>query len=85
MPWYLRSIGDRDTHRGELLNQDGTVTAACGIRFRPRPLPHGATALRGEPPEPRPDLPGVPPQCRCPVMRSGEELLVDLHGAVGDR
>jgi hypothetical protein len=33
MAWYLRSIGDRDTHRGTLLHPDGTVTAACGIRF----------------------------------------------------
>ena len=30
MAWYLRSIGDRDTHRGELMHPDGTVTAACG-------------------------------------------------------
>ena len=52
MPWYLRSIGDRDTHRSELLHPDGTVTAACGIRFRPRELLRGAIALRGEPPDP---------------------------------
>lgn len=52
MPWYLRSIGDRDTHRGELLYPDSTVTVACGIRFRPHPLVHGATALQGEPPYP---------------------------------
>jgi hypothetical protein len=36
MAWYLRSIGDRDIHRGTLLHPDGTLTAACGIRFRPR-------------------------------------------------
>jgi hypothetical protein len=36
MAWYLRSIGDRDTHRGAVLHPDGTVTAVCGIRFRPR-------------------------------------------------
>jgi hypothetical protein len=52
MPWYLRSIGDRDTHRGTLLHPDGTVSAACGIRFRPRELLCGATALPGEPPDP---------------------------------
>ena len=52
MAWYLRSIGDRDTHRSELRHPDGTVTATCGIRFRPRELLRGATALRGEPPDP---------------------------------
>ncbi|MGH3426258.1 MAG: hypothetical protein ACRDRI_07550 [Pseudonocardiaceae bacterium] len=41
MPWHLRSIGGRDTHRGELLYPDGTLTAACGIRFRPRELLRG--------------------------------------------
>ena len=30
MAWYLRSIGDRDTHRSELMHPDGMVTAACG-------------------------------------------------------
>jgi hypothetical protein len=52
MAWYLRSIGDRDTHRGAVLHPDGMVTAACGIRFRPRELVVGMTALRGEPPDP---------------------------------
>jgi hypothetical protein len=47
MTWYLRSIGDWDTHRGQLMHPDGTVTAACGISFRPRELLRGATALRG--------------------------------------
>jgi hypothetical protein len=30
MTWYLRSIGDRDAHCGELMHPDGMVTAACG-------------------------------------------------------
>jgi hypothetical protein len=58
MDWYLRSIGDRDTHRGTLLHPDGTVTAACGIRFRPRELVRGATALRGEPADSEQICPG---------------------------
>jgi hypothetical protein len=58
MAWYLRSIGDRDTHRGTLLHPDGTVTAACGIRFRPRELLRGTTALPGEPPDPDQICPG---------------------------
>jgi hypothetical protein len=62
MAWYLRSIGDRDTHRGTLPHPDGTVTAACGIRFRPRELLRGARALRGEPPD---------PDQVCPLCRHG--------------
>jgi hypothetical protein len=38
MTSYLRSIDDHDTHHGEL-TASGTVTASCGIRFKPRPLP----------------------------------------------
>jgi hypothetical protein len=46
--WYLRSMDDHDTHRGELA-ADGTVTAACGVRFQPRPLPLGRVSLPGHP------------------------------------
>lgn len=35
--WYLRSLADQDTHRGEL-RPDGTVVAVCGTAFRPRAL-----------------------------------------------
>jgi hypothetical protein len=49
--WYLRSLCDRDTHRGEL-RHDGTVIALCGITFRPRLLPAGTVALPGQPPDP---------------------------------
>ncbi|MGH3827495.1 MAG: hypothetical protein ACRDQX_10030 [Pseudonocardiaceae bacterium] len=52
MSWYLRSLSDRDTHRAGLLHPDGTVTATCGIRFRPPEFLRGQTALRGEPPDP---------------------------------
>ncbi len=48
MSWYLRSLADRDTHRGEL-NPDGTVAAQCGIRFAPRRLVLGGVALPGHP------------------------------------
>jgi hypothetical protein len=58
MAWYLRSIGDQDTHRGTLQHPDGTVTAVCGIRFRPRELLRGATVLRGKPPDPDQICPG---------------------------
>lgn len=63
MTWFLRSMGDHDTHRGEL-RPDGVVTAVCGLRFTPRPtltvtgqppdqqLIEGPLALRGNPPDP---------------------------------
>ena len=41
MTWYLRSIGDHDTHCGALRPADGTVAALCGVTFVPRPLPFG--------------------------------------------
>ncbi|MGH3779170.1 MAG: hypothetical protein ACRDRO_00700 [Pseudonocardiaceae bacterium] len=49
--WYLQSMGDADTHRGDL-NRDGTVTAACGSRFRPLPLLAGRVSLPCYPPDP---------------------------------
>ncbi|MGH3854430.1 MAG: hypothetical protein ACRETH_12460 [Steroidobacteraceae bacterium] len=48
MNWFLRSLGDRDTHHG-MLGPDQMVTAACGVRFTPRPL---RTSLPGQPPDP---------------------------------
>ena len=52
MSWYLRSLCDHDTHRGEL-RQDGTVVALCGITSRPRLRPAGTVALPGQPCEAR--------------------------------
>jgi hypothetical protein len=60
--WYLRSLGDRDTHRGQL-GDDGVVRAACGAAFKPRPtlritgkppgeLVPAGPALRGNPGDP---------------------------------
>jgi hypothetical protein len=46
--WYLRSMGDADTHCGDP-NGDGTVTAACGSRFHPLRLPTGRLSLSGYP------------------------------------
>lgn len=62
--WYLRTLGDHDTHRGAM-RPDGTVAALCGARFAPRPtlriagppgdqkLITGPLALRGNPPDPQ--------------------------------
>jgi hypothetical protein len=49
--WYLRSMADQDTHRGEL-GADGLVVADCGARFPPFPLPFGRVALPGHPYDP---------------------------------
>ncbi len=60
--WYLRSLGDHDTHCGQL-TEDGLVLACCGVTFTPRPTwqvtgpPPGqftaaGPALRGNPPDP---------------------------------
>lgn len=59
MPWYLRSIADRDTHHGDL-QPDGLVVAACGLVFKPRPLPYDRIALPGAPPDPN----QICPQCQ---------------------
>jgi hypothetical protein len=68
--WFLRSLGDHDTHRGNL-RSDGTVLARCGALFIPRPtltvvgpppgtLVTGPLALKGSPPDPD----QVCPDCR---------------------
>jgi hypothetical protein len=51
--WYLRSMGDHDTHRGALRPAEGTVVALCGVTFVPRPLPFGrGLGFSGNPPDP---------------------------------
>ncbi len=73
--WYLRSLGDHDTHHGDL-RDDGTVVARCGIGFTPRPtlrvagpppgrLVIGGFALPGNPPDPD----QVCPRCRDEAAR----------------
>lgn len=50
MIWYLRSMGDRDAHCGEL-RPNGKVHAKCGAVFAPPPYLRGG--LPGEPPDPQ--------------------------------
>lgn len=51
--WYLRSTKDRDTHLADELNADGTVTAHCGVVFRPlQALRDRGPGLPGNPPDP---------------------------------
>lgn len=51
MTWYLKSIHDGDTHRGEI-TADGLVRAVCGVVFTPYLLPQGGIALPGYPQDP---------------------------------
>lgn len=60
MSWYLRSMADRDTHRGT--RNRGVVNAECGICFVPRPLAFGRTALPGDPQDPDQICPGCQPR-----------------------
>jgi len=55
--WFLRSMGDHDTHCG-MRRTGGTVVAPCGVEFEPRPL---RIALPGAGDPPDPDQ--ICPQC----------------------
>jgi hypothetical protein len=48
MRWFLRTVGDHDTHAVEG-EQDGVVVALCGAAFEPYPLLTGDIALPGRP------------------------------------
>ncbi|MGH3825424.1 MAG: hypothetical protein ACRDRA_21675 [Pseudonocardiaceae bacterium] len=51
--WYLRSMGDRDTHRGTYSIATRSVHAVCGAEFEPLKLTNGTPiALAGSPPDP---------------------------------
>ncbi len=60
--WFLRSMGDHDTHRGIYSPASRSVHAVCGVEFIPRPV-----GLAGE----RMSLPGYPPDKDqiCPTCR----------------
>lgn len=42
MPWYLRSMSDKDIHRG--VSSRDSVLAECGIRFQPLRVAFARTA-----------------------------------------
>jgi hypothetical protein len=61
MSWYLRSMGDQDTHRGQYSITTRSVHSACGAEFVPIKLANGAPlVLPGSPPDPE----QVCPDCR---------------------
>lgn len=67
--WYLRSLSDRDTHRGEL-QPDGMVLAACGAAFKPLVLcVRGSLALPGGPADPD----QICPSCYREPIRTGAQ------------
>jgi hypothetical protein len=51
--WYLRSMGDADTHRGTYSISACSVHALCGAEFQPLKRTNGAPILLvGAPPDP---------------------------------
>jgi hypothetical protein len=50
--WFLRSLADRDTHRGSYSTVTRSVHADCGAEFVPRALPLGGPALPSSPLDP---------------------------------
>lgn len=52
--WFLRSMGDQDTHAGTYSVVTRSVHARCGAEFQPLPIGvHGdRIALPGVPPDP---------------------------------
>lgn len=51
--WYLRSMGDRDTHSGTYSIATRSVHALCGVEFEPLKRTTGAPiVLNGSPPDP---------------------------------
>ena len=70
--WYLQSLGDADTHRGDL-NTDGTVSAVCGVRFIPIELPYGGVCLPSHPLDPEQVCPGCAPSRVAVVLAKNRE------------
>lgn len=50
--WYLRSMGDGDTHTGTYSVTAGSVRALCGVRFRPLMRTDAKPITLGSPPDP---------------------------------
>jgi hypothetical protein len=61
--WFLRSMGDGETHCGRYSIASRSVLTVCGLEFVPLRLPFGRLALPGNPPDPQ----QVCPQCRAQI------------------
>lgn len=64
--WYLRSMGDADTHKGTYSAATRSVQAVCGLEFQPLKRTTGAPIVLT--PQP-PDLDQICPACRVKVAR----------------
>lgn len=49
--WFLRSMGDRDTHCGSYSITTRSVHAVCGIEFQPLKRTTGAPIVLAAPPD----------------------------------
>jgi hypothetical protein len=65
--WFLRSMGDHDTHRGIYSPATRSVHAVCGVEFLPRPV--GLTGERISLPGTPPDPAQICPQCLSKALR----------------
>lgn len=62
MHWYVRSLADQDTHRGELSLVTHSVRAVCGVEFVPlKALRNRGPELPGQPPDPEQVCPACMP------------------------
>jgi hypothetical protein len=61
--WFLRSMGDGETHCGRYSIASRSVLTVCGLEFVPLRLPFGRLALPGNPPDPDQTC----PQCRAQI------------------
>jgi hypothetical protein len=61
--WYLRSMGDGETHCGRYSIATRSVFTVCGIEFVPIRLPFDRLALPGNPLDPDQTC----PQCRAQI------------------
>ena len=70
--WYLRSYTDGDAHHCDQINDDGTVTARCGLAFLPerRLFGEGPAVVR----------PPVDPIQACPECRTAGTKTEDPDG-----
>jgi len=44
--WYVRSMGDNDTHRGRYGTTTRNVRALCGMEFMPLPIARHSVVIR---------------------------------------
>ncbi|MGH3548900.1 MAG: hypothetical protein ACRDQU_12480 [Pseudonocardiaceae bacterium] len=79
--WYLRSYKDGDAHYGHAggdIDDDGMVTARCGLTFRPQQQLFGAGPAFVRPPV---DALQACPGCRAAQSTAGTDREPDPDGS----